>query len=99
MKRIVDGQVYDTATATCIAIHKRSFWDFGKIREALYLTKGGQWFIYGDSSIIFNCPLGGGTYGRIIPLLSAEDVAHWAENADIGEEAIEKIAEALHHLR
>lgn len=89
MKRIVDGKVYDTATATCIAIHKRSLMDFGKIGEALYLTKGGQWFIYGNSSW-------SGTFGRIIPLRSAEDVAHWAENADIGEEAIEKIAEALH---
>ncbi len=57
MKKIIDGKVYNTETAECIADENKSLHNFYSTSEALYRTKKGAWFLYGESSA-------GGKYGR-----------------------------------
>ena len=89
MKKIIDRKVYDTKTAECLADECESLNSFYSNSEALYRTKKGAWFIYGESSA-------GGKYGKsdgntsyggedIIPL-SIEEAIDWVEQAHISNE-------------
>ena len=49
MKKIIDGVVYDTETAECIAGYNNGHFptDFEYFYEQLYRTKKGTYFVYG----------------------------------------------------
>lgn len=98
MKKIIDGKVYNTETAECIADENKSLHNFYSTSEALYRTKKGAWFLYGESSA-------GGKYGRSdgntsyggsdIIALEEKEVVAWAENANIDDDEKTSIAELL----
>ena len=47
MKKIIDGKLYDTETAECLGFYQHFDGNtFHYLREALYRTKKGTYFIY-----------------------------------------------------
>jgi len=50
MKKVIDGKIYNTKTATCIASWDNGYYggDFNRCSEDLYQTKKGVYFIYGE---------------------------------------------------
>ncbi|MCZ7405399.1 MAG: hypothetical protein O8C67_10790 [Candidatus Methanoperedens sp.] len=98
MKKIIDGKVYNTETAECVANENKSLNNFYSTSEALYRTKSGNWFLLGESSA-------GGKYGRSrgntlsggedIRALTPEQVIRWAEDAEINDAEKTRIAELL----
>lgn len=98
MKKIIDGKVYNTKTATCVADENKSLQNFYSTSEALYVTKSGAWFLYGESSAGGNYSHWSGNscgYGEDIRVLTVEEVLAWAEQADIGDDDKSDIAERL----
>ena len=98
MKKIIDGKLYDTEKAECIADEGRSLHNFYSTSEALYRTASGAWFIHGESSA-------GGKYSKwngnscgwgedIVPL-EPDEVLAWAEQASIDSEEQARIAELI----
>ena len=84
MKKIIDGRMYNTETATELG----DFWnglgasDFNSLSETLYRKKNGEFFLYGEggamskySQLFGNESCGG---EEIIPL-TEEQAKHWAE--------------------
>ena len=98
MKKIINGKLYDTATASCVADENKSLHDFYRSSEALYRTEKGAWFIHGKSSA-------GGKYGSSdgresgpgegLILLTEKEVLNWSEEADIDEDECSAIADLL----
>lgn len=94
MKKIINKKVYDTDKATLIA----EYWnglgtsDFHYICEELYITKNGEFFLYGSGGALTKYAKSNGrtAWGseEIIPY-SADEAYEWLErNNQI--EAIEK---------
>ena len=84
MKKIINGKRYDTETATMITSDSyANHGDFDHWFEALYRTKKGNWFLYGEGNARSqyarrtgqNEVSGGST---IIPLTEGEALA-WLE--------------------
>jgi len=50
MKKVIDGKVYNTDTATKVAEwdNGRPYNDFNNVTETLYITKKGNWFLHGE---------------------------------------------------
>ena len=50
MKHIVNSKRYDTEAATFVAEHFNGYGrnDFKFLRERLYVTKNGNWFLHGE---------------------------------------------------
>lgn len=49
MKKIINGKVYDTSTATQQASYNNGLYgDFGYLSETLYLKKTGEFFLHGE---------------------------------------------------
>tara|TARA_Y100000310_G_C20541072_1_gene743324 strand:- start:338 stop:649 length:312 start_codon:yes stop_codon:yes gene_type:complete len=78
MKRIVDGLVYDTETATKVAEWRtgygRAFYAFD---EAIFVTKNGRWFRagHGGPKTVYRQQAGVNTYSSgwgLIPLTDDE---------------------------
>jgi hypothetical protein len=94
MKKIINKQVYDTEKAILVA----EYWntlntsDFYYCNEELYITKRGQFFLYGCGGAASKYAE---TFGNTsspsstIILLSADEAYEWLENHD-QIEAIEK---------
>ncbi|WP_265458618.1 hypothetical protein [Enterococcus sp. HY326] len=84
MKKIIDGKKYDTETAKLIAE-----WSYGNssdyryICEELYLTRKGNWFIFGEggSGSIYGEQVGSTTFsgGEKIVLIDEEDAKKFIE--------------------
>ena len=94
MKRIIDGKVYNTDTATEVA----HFWnglggsDFRNVRESLYVTKKGNWFLCGSGGPMSKYAVSNGnttSEGSDILPISKADAMRWLESYD-ETEAIEK---------
>lgn len=49
-KKVVDGVVYNTETAPCVAAwdNGRRNGDFSRLAESLYRTARGNWFLHGS---------------------------------------------------
>lgn len=63
MKKVINGKVYNTETAEEVASYSFSNSnDFRYIREKLYRTKKGNWFLYGEGG-----PMTKGGYTRQDP--------------------------------
>lgn len=84
MKKIINGRMYNTETATELG----NFWnglsasDFGYLSETLYRKKNGEFFLYGDGGAMtkYSYVVGNESCGgeEIIPL-TEEQAKHWAE--------------------
>jgi hypothetical protein len=88
MRRIIDGRIYDTATATELARDGNGAYagDLDGWDETLYRSPRGQYFIAGTGGAAsrYAAPEGvdgRGPGSRIVPLTRAEALA-WCERAD-----------------
>ena len=86
MKKIINGKMYNTETATEVG----NYWnglsqrDFNHVNETLYRKKTGEFFLYGEggpmSRYSESCGNNSWTGGeRIIPL-SEKEAKKWAED-------------------
>jgi hypothetical protein len=48
MKKVIDGKIYNTETATKVEYYSNFSTGFDNYDETLYLTKKGVWFLYGS---------------------------------------------------
>lgn len=90
MKKIINGKVYNTDTATLIGQ-----WDNGKYTNDifysygnLYKTKGGQYFLTGDSQFIFEINPSDNVDSHHMWLLDSPDALKWCEYRDIDADII-----------
>ena len=95
MKKVIDGKLYDTETATEIASfdNGRGWDDFHHLNETLYITKKGQHFLYGIGGAMskYSEKSGNMTHGtENIELLNAIEAREWAESNNIDADIIAK---------
>ena len=92
MKKIINGKIYDTATAKRLANYTNggSWRDFNHYEEALYRKKNGEYFLHGEGGPMtrYAVPQGQNSWSsgeRIMPMTYQEATA-WAEEHLDGEE-------------
>jgi hypothetical protein len=99
MKKIINQRIYDTSTATEIASYRspgRLGDDFDTVREVLYKTPHGRFFLLGKG---FVAPWGadnlsGGTScGADIQALDEAEARAWIERRHIDPVEIERVFE------
>lgn len=92
MKKIVDGKMYNTETARCVAQWDNGIYgnDFNACEEALYQTNKGQYFIAGEGGVNSkysqSCGNNSTCGGSGIELLSESEAKDWLENHGTAEE-------------
>lgn len=85
MKKIINGKIYDTATAERAGSwsSNRSTSDFSYCSEELYRKRTGEFFLYGEggsmSKYAVSCGNNEWGYGKQIIPLSYEAARKWAE--------------------
>lgn len=101
MKRVINGKLYNTETATDIASYSNglSTRDFGHIRETLYRTDNGNYFVFGRGGpkTKYANHSGNGTSGskEIIPKTD-EEALQWCEKRDIdGETVVDEFSDLV----
>lgn len=96
MRKVIDGKVYDTSTATKVADYSRCSGSGDDVDEALYRTAKGRWFLAGEGG-----PLS--RYGESVPgnrsaytegsgliALSPAEALAWCEDHEVDAETIEE---------
>ena len=84
MKKIIQGKTYNTDTAEHIGDWDNGFgaYDFNNVREGLYLTKKGQYFVAGEGGANTGYARSYGdtrSGGYSINLCTPEEALDWAE--------------------
>lgn len=84
MEKIINGKKYDTETATLVTGWNYGNWsDFKYVRENLYLTKKGQWFVAGEGGSFskYGEQVGNGAFscGEQINLISEDEAKEFIE--------------------
>ena len=102
MKKIINGKVYDTATAQCVGEWSNPYnrRDFNWVEETLYRKRTGEFFIYGEGGPRSQYAKEVGTRQwasgeRIMPL-TWDEAREWAEeklSADEYEQAFGEVAD------
>jgi len=93
MKRIIQGKVYDTETATEVASQYHGYGgDFAAWREILYMTKSGTFFLHGWGSCRTEYAESTGQNSwsdgqRLIPYDKIQ-VMDWAERREVNPDLI-----------
>lgn len=87
MRKVIDGLLYDTETATPVA-----HWDNGKLpgdfhrlEETLHRTPNGRWFLHGEGGAMtrYAESVGDGfTGGEEIRVLTEAEAQNWLEKHD-----------------
>ena len=95
MKRIINGKIYNTETATLIANWSNGMYrnDFGYCYESLYVTKKGAYFVAGDGGALsrWSVSCGNGQVGGSgIEALTEAEALEWCEVHDIDADVIEQ---------
>lgn len=95
MKKIIDGKVYDTSTATQRASYNNGLYgDFGYLSETLYLKKTGEFFLHGEGGPMTQYATTVGqnnwTGGEAIIPLSYKAAKEWGEE-HLSEDEYESI--------
>ncbi len=94
MKKVINGKIYNTETATCIADWDNGRYgrDFGRCEESLFVTKKGVYFIYGDGGAAtrWSVPVGnnGSAGGDGIEVLSKAEALEWCETHGVNADTI-----------
>ena len=88
MKKIINGKIYNTETATLIhRCDNGRRGDFSCCEEELYRTKKGAFFIYGESGPYsrWSRSLGPSSWcgGEDIEALEIPEVRHWLEGHEV----------------
>lgn len=101
MKRIIDGKMYDTATAELVAS-----WDNGHgirdgcyVLEALYRTKKGSWFVHGEggglSRYAERCEQNATCGGQAIIPLNSDEALEWLSGHGFADKAEQYFADKI----
>lgn len=94
MKKVIDGKIYNTDTATLIANWDNGMArnDFGWCDESLHITKKGTYFVYGAGGALsrWSVPCGnnGQMGGQSIEVLSKAEALEWCETHDVDADTI-----------
>ena len=93
MKKIIDGKIYDTETATEIADWSNSYGlsDFKHCSETLYKTTKGAYFVYGEGGANSRWaePVGNMRgYGDGIQPMNPAEALGWCETHDVDADVI-----------
>lgn len=85
MKKIINGKVYDTETATLCGEWDNGYYrnDFHYCAETLYKKKTGEFFIHGEGHALSKYATHHGNssgWGETIIPISYEDARQWTEN-------------------
>jgi hypothetical protein len=82
MKKVIDGKIYNTDTATEVEYYSNYSTGFDNYNETLYLTKKGVWFLHGSggpmSPYAVSYP-GGSSGGDDIIVYSNDEAFAWLE--------------------
>lgn len=84
MKKIIDGKVYNTETATCVGEWANGYYcnDFKWESEELYKKKNGEFFLYGEGGPMSSYAEYTGnrswSEGSSISPLTSKDAYNWA---------------------
>ena len=94
MKKIINGRLYDTETATLIGAWDNGFGsgDFRSCCEELYRKKNGEFFLYGSGGArsIYSESCGGGwTGGSTIIPFTEDEAKVWTEKKLSAEKYID----------
>lgn len=98
MKQIIDGKLYNTKTATFLGEYQYSnSRDFHFLYEALYKTKKGTYFLYGEGGPLskYVKASGNNSYGGSseITLMSEKEAKEWAEENISADEYLDIFGE------
>jgi hypothetical protein len=93
MKQIINQKVYDTESSEEIAQYTNggNSRDFGFIRETLYKTQNGNYFIHGKGGAktqYGTSNVNGRSGGQEIRPVDQEECIQWAEKRDVDTAAI-----------
>lgn len=100
MRKIINGKIYDTKTADCIAEWSNHYTpnDFHYCEESLYRTKKGNWFLAGEGGALskYARPVQGGSGGGegLTPLTS-DEARQWLEDHGFTEELEQYFADSI----
>lgn len=95
MKQVIEGKLYDTETATeiCRRDNGRGNGDFSYVREALYRTKKGRFFLAGEGGAMTHyaerCGQNCWSEGRKIIPQDIEGAKRWMEMYGTADKYIE----------
>lgn len=98
MKKIINGLTYDTETATVCLKYSNDIAhnDFEFLRETLFRTKKGRFFLYGRGGAWSWCAetIGNSScYGEKIKALTVTEAMQWIEDRDINPDDVVGIFE------
>lgn len=98
MKKVIDGSLYNTATAKEIGSRSYgNYGDFSHFSETLYKTKAGKYFLYGEGGPMskYSRSVGNNEWsgGEHIEPLTPEAARKWAEEHLTAEEYIAEFGE------
>jgi hypothetical protein len=85
MKKIINGKLYNTETATALASWHNHYFphDFNRVDETLYRKRTGEFFIHGEGGAMtrYNQRVSGGGWcgGEGIVPLTMDEAVEWAE--------------------
>lgn len=91
MKKIINGKVYNTETATRVGSYESGFQgDIDYVSEELYRKKNGEFFVYaeGGAATSYATSRGSDGYasGEAIKPMIYDEAAQWAERHLTGEQ-------------
>lgn len=96
MKKVIDGKIYNTETATQIAAWDNGVYgnDFRACEETLYVTKKGAYFVHGEGGAMSRWARSVGSNGSCggsgIEVLSAAHALEWCETHGVDADIIAK---------
>ena len=85
MKKVINGMMYNTETATEIDYYSNNYYtnDFNYYSETLYKTKKGNYFLYGSGNAMskYSCSVGNNGRGGSsdIIALTESEAMQWME--------------------
>ena len=93
MKAVIDGETYDTETATKIAAFSKEFGanDFRHVEESLYETRNGRFFLAGGGGPMtrYSHPVGDRQAGGSgIVVLTPNEARNWCETHGVDANTI-----------
>lgn len=94
MKKVINGKVYNTETATRIANWDNGIYgsDFNACEETLYLTAKGTYFVHGEGGAMSRwakpCGSNGRCGGSGIEVLSQAEALEWCEDHGVDADVI-----------
>ena len=90
MRQVIDGKIYDTDKAVLITIYQfNTNGDMNWVREELYRTPNGRFFLYGNGGRMTEYAEKNGAVTKLVTLSEADGIA-WAERRAVDPNPLTK---------